>query len=136
MNPWQTFHCFQIPQVKEILIEESNVQLVNIPVTVCADIHGQFHDLYETFLDWGSCAWHFFSINFDDLISVLESYIFLNAWQGDFVDLGYNSLEVFTILLLLKASDVLLLHACICLDSWLLVVFTCIVNKIITWNLS
>jgi hypothetical protein len=28
-------------------------------------------------------------------------------WQGDFVDRGYNSLEVFTILLLLKARYVL-----------------------------
>ena len=55
----------------------------------------------------------FFPINFDDLISVWEFYIFLNALQGDFVDRGYNSLEVFTILLLLKARYVLLMHACV-----------------------
>ena len=79
----------------------------------------------------------FFPINFDDLISVWEFYIFLNALQGDFVDRGYNSLEVFTILLLLKARYALLIHACICLDSRLVVVvFACIVNKTITWNLS
>ncbi|KAK1304997.1 Phytochrome-associated serine/threonine-protein phosphatase [Acorus calamus] len=62
--------------VKEILIEESNVQPVNSPVTVCGDIHGQFHDLMKLFQTGG---------------------------HGDFVDRGYNSLEVFTILLLLKA---------------------------------
>lgn len=29
-------------QAREILMEESNVQLVRCPVTVCDDIHGQF----------------------------------------------------------------------------------------------
>ncbi|MCO5567634.1 hypothetical protein L7F22_021328 [Adiantum nelumboides] len=73
--------------VKEILVEESNVQPVNSPVTVCGDIHGQFHDLMKLFQTGG----HVPDTN----------YIFM----GDFVDRGYNSLEVFTILLLLKASD-------------------------------
>ncbi|CAA3015138.1 serine threonine- phosphatase PP2A-2 catalytic subunit [Olea europaea subsp. europaea] len=36
-------------KAKEILIEESNVQPVKSPVTICGDIHGQFHDLAELF---------------------------------------------------------------------------------------
>lgn len=35
--------------VKELLMEESNIQPVQSPVTVCGDIHGQFHDLLELF---------------------------------------------------------------------------------------
>ena len=33
--------------VKECLMEESNIQPVRSPVTVCGDIHGQFWDVLE-----------------------------------------------------------------------------------------
>ncbi|KAM1112655.1 hypothetical protein ACFX13_046335 [Malus domestica] len=36
-------------KAKEILMEESNVQPVKSPLTICGDVHGQFHDLAELF---------------------------------------------------------------------------------------
>ena len=71
-------------KVKEILIEESNVQPVMAPVTICGDIHGQFHDLLELFKKGGEIP--------------NTRYIFM----GDFVDRGYNSVETFQLLLCLK----------------------------------
>eukprot|EP00744_Colponema_vietnamica_P003473 GILI01005323.1.p1 GENE.GILI01005323.1~~GILI01005323.1.p1 ORF type:complete len:304 (+),score=56.95 GILI01005323.1:68-979(+) len=71
-------------KVKELLIEESNVQPVCAPVTVCGDIHGQFFDLLELFRTGGEVP--------------TTNYIFL----GDYVDRGYNSVETLQLLLCLK----------------------------------
>ncbi|GBG93318.1 hypothetical protein CBR_g64516, partial [Chara braunii] len=66
MNPYadldrqldQLLECKPLPEMqvkqlcekaKEVLLEEANVQPVSCPVTVCGDIHGQFHDLIELF---------------------------------------------------------------------------------------
>jgi serine/threonine-protein phosphatase 6 catalytic subunit len=72
-------------RVKEILLEESNVQPVNSPVTVCGDIHGQFYDLLELFKQGGEIP--------------STSYIFM----GDFVDRGRHSVETLQLLLAYKA---------------------------------
>ena len=41
-------------KARECLMDESNVQPVAAPVTVCGDIHGQWHDLMELYRIGGS----------------------------------------------------------------------------------
>ena len=41
--------------VQELMLEESTVHPVSSPVTICGDIHGQFHDLLELFRTGGEC---------------------------------------------------------------------------------
>jgi serine/threonine-protein phosphatase 2A catalytic subunit len=65
-------------------MQESNVQPVNCPVTVCGDVHGQFHDVAELFRIGGS--------------SPDTNYLFM----GDYVDRGYYSVETVTLLVALK----------------------------------
>lgn len=71
-------------KAKELLIKEENVQIVRCPVTICGDIHGQYHDLIELFKIGGQCP--------------DTNYLFM----GDYVDRGYFSVETFTLLVLLK----------------------------------
>ena len=71
-------------KVKEILMEESNVQPVSAPVIICGDIHGQFYDLMELFRTGGEIP--------------NSRYVFM----GDYVDRGFNSVETVELLLCLK----------------------------------
>ncbi len=112
-------------QVKEILLEESNVQPVNSPATVCGDIHGQFFDLLELFrhggdipennyvfmvrsvetLDHLACS---FSPHFSFCFSDWNQFMLFCIWQGDFVDRGHHSVETLQLLFLLKAKYVIM----------------------------
>jgi serine/threonine-protein phosphatase PP1 catalytic subunit len=71
--------------VKELLLEESNVQPISAPVSVCGDIHGQFYDLLELFKQGGEIP--------------KTRYVFM----GDFVDRGHHSVETLELLLCYKA---------------------------------
>ena len=75
---------FLCEKAKELFIEESNVQSIDAPITICGDIHGQFDDLTELFTIGGKCP--------------ETNYLFM----GDYVDRGFNSVETFLLLLALK----------------------------------
>ncbi len=62
-------------RARDVLMEESNVQPVPAPVTICGDVHGQFHDLMELFRIGGMAP----DTNF--------------LFCGDYVDRGYFSVE-------------------------------------------
>ncbi|KAM3143866.1 hypothetical protein pb186bvf_003927 [Paramecium bursaria] len=71
-------------KVREIFIEEGNVQRIDSPVTVVGDIHGQLYDLLEIFKMCGDVG----DIN----------YLFL----GDYVNRGFHSIETICLLYALK----------------------------------
>lgn len=69
---------------KEVLINEANITNINCPVTVCGDVHGQFHDVLELFRIGGDVP----KVNF--------------LFMGDYVDRGFYSIETVTLLVALK----------------------------------
>ena len=85
-------------KVKEIFLEESNVQPISAPVTICGDIHGQFYDLCELFRNGGDIP--------------NAKYVFL----GDYVDRGYNSVETLEYLLCLKLVSIIDYYFSLVLD--------------------
>ena len=71
-------------KAKQILVKDPNIKPVSCPVTICGDIHGQFHDLMELFKIGGQPP--------------MTNYLFL----GDYVDRGYYSVETVSLLIALK----------------------------------
>ena len=100
LTSWCLFLSFPL-QAKEILAKESNVQEVKCPVTVCGDVHGQFHDLMELFRIGGR--------------SPDTNYLFM----GDYVDRGYYSVETVTLLVSLKVSYLMPVHVKKCIEKYL-----------------
>ena len=73
-----------VSKAKEVLSKEENVIQVQAPVTICGDIHGQYHDLLELFKIGGRCP--------------DTNYLFM----GDYVDRGNHSVETLCLILFLK----------------------------------
>ena len=97
-------------KVRNILMEESNIQPVSSPVTICGDIHGQFWDLLQLLREGGN-------IPDTSYIFMGRTCLFESLWpfgrddvsspiQGDFVDRGHYSLETVSLLFALKARSV------------------------------
>lgn len=66
---WPNFTLLALCEyVKDLLLEESNVQPISAPVAVCGDIHGQFYDLLQLFSVGGELP--------------DQSYIFMGDYVG------------------------------------------------------
>ena len=100
-------------QAREILAKESNVQEVKCPVTVCGDVHGQFHDLMELFKIGGKAP--------------DTNYLFM----GDYVDRGYHSVETVSLLVTLKVDIMTLRCYYMCCEVWSQMLRVCLVFQFI-----
>ena len=74
-----------IREFKKILLSQDAVPEIPAPATIVGDLHGQYYDLLELFRIGGAPGKE-------------TNYVFL----GDYVDRGYNSIETWQLLVLLK----------------------------------
>lgn len=85
---------FVLRKFKELLFMESNLLLLQSPIIICGDIHGQLDDLIKLF-----------RVSGDDN-SLTQHYLFL----GDYVDRGYFSLNSFLLIACYKIKYNHLVH--------------------------
>lgn len=71
-------------KLMEVLYRERNLLILNSPIVICGDIHGQLDDLLQLFHESGD--------------NRRLQYLFM----GDYVDRGYHSLNTFLYLAVLK----------------------------------
>lgn len=71
-------------KARECLMDESNVQPVAAPVTVCGDIHGQWHDLMELYRIGGSApdTNYLFMGDYGEC-ALIGLFLLLFAWRGE-----------------------------------------------------
>jgi serine/threonine-protein phosphatase 2A catalytic subunit len=86
-------------------MSETNVQNVRCPVTVCGDVHGQFHDLMELFRIGGKppdTNYLFMGYHCPDFFSCSNCVSHHCFFISDYVDRGYYSVETVSLLVALK----------------------------------
>lgn len=71
--------------ISRIIVEEDNLLRINSPINIVGDLHGQYFDFLKM-------------VDLCGKPSILNKYLFL----GDYVDRGFNSVELFLSVIILK----------------------------------
>jgi hypothetical protein len=67
-------------QAKEIFTKEENIVALKGPITICGDIHGQFHDLLELFRIGGDIPYTNY-LFMGEAFTRLKQSFYLYAWK-------------------------------------------------------